>query len=431
MRNNKYRIAVVSLFALVVALPACRESGRASGPVSADINAFTPVVVSVLAAPVPVKGSDGRYHFVYELMLTNVNNFDWQLQSVEVLDGGEQGRPLHSLDAEAVSGHTQLLGTRAQVHSLKPAQSALVFISFAVDSEKDIPAKLVHRLAISVPGGLPEKIARLLQLPQGQTQLLETAQPVQVDRQQVVELAAPLEGSGWVAVNGCCDSITHVRSELPINGKMYISQRFAIDWMKINGERRLYVGDPKNLSNWFGYGQKVLAVADGQVVTVVDKFPDQVPFVLPADTGAITLEEIDGNHVIIALGNGQYAFYAHLQPGSIRVKEGDRVRVGQPLGLVGNTGNTSAPHMHFHIMQGGSSLGSNGLPYVYKEFTLRGKTNEHAFFEVGLEDNTPLVDEGGGVIEGNPVDLQPLPNAGVRRNELPLDLRVVDFPQTH
>lgn len=220
-----------------------------------------------------------------------------------------------------------------------------------------------------------------------------------------------------------------MRSDLPVNGQIHISQRFAIDWMKVDGERRLYIGDPKDLQSWLGYGEKVLAVADGLVVTVVDKYSNQTPFVLPTDTGAITLDEIDGNHVIIALGNGQYAFYAHLKPGSIRVKEGDRVRVGQLLGLVGNTGNSGAPHMHFHIMQSGSSLGSNGLPYVFEEFTLTGKTTEHSFFDVGLEDNTPFVDEGSGLIEGNPIELLPLPNTGARRGELPLNLRVVEFPR--
>ncbi|WP_377517945.1 M23 family metallopeptidase [Microbulbifer taiwanensis] len=373
---------------LALTLCACQESEQ-SAEAAADTNEFTPVVASVLAAPVPVRGSDGRYHFVYELMISNSNNFEWELQSVEVFAGGESETLLHRIAAESVAANTQLLGTRAQVDSLKPAQSALVFIQFAVDSEEAIPERLVHRLAVTVPGGLPEKITDLLQLPAGQAHLVETVAPVAVDRRMVVALAPPLEGAGWIAANGCCDSITHVRSDLPVNGQLHISQRFAIDWLKVNEERRLYVGDPQDLNSWFGYGNKVLAVADGLVVTVVDKFSNQKPFVLPAETGAITLEEIDGNHVIIALGNGQYAFYAHLQPGSIRVKQGETVKTGQLLGLLGNTGNTGAPHLHFHIMQGGSSLGSNGLPYVFRAFTLMGKTSEHAFFDVGLEDNTP------------------------------------------
>lgn len=439
MRIKRYWSVVLALSTLVaLALPACRESrspaGREQPALAEDINRFTPVVAALLAPPVPVQGSDGRFYFVYELLLSNANEFDWKLLSIDVLaaeagEGAAEPEPLYSIRGDVVAEKIQLLNNRAASDTLGAGQSALLFIAFSVDSEADIPHRLIHRLAVTVPGGLPGKISSFLQLPAGQQRLTETVAPVAVKRQAVVDLAAPLRGNGWVAANGCCDSITHTRSALPINGAIHISQRFAIDWLKLNEERRLYSGDPKDLHNWFGYGQPVLAVADGVVATAVDKFYDQVPFELPADTGAITLEEIDGNHVIVALGNGQYAFYAHLQHGSIRVKAGERVRAGQLLGLVGNTGNSGAPHLHFHIMQGGSSLGSNGLPYTFKDFVLLGETTEHAFFDVGLEDNTPFVDEGSGAIEGNPVALQPLPDAGPHRSQLPLNLTVVEFPQ--
>ena len=73
------------------------------------------------------------------------------------------------------------------------------------------------------------------------------------------------------------------------------------------------------------------------------------------------------NYVILALGNGGLAFYAHLQPGRLRVKPGDRVRRGQVLGLLGNSGNSDAPHLHFHISDA-NSLESEGLPYVFDSF---------------------------------------------------------------
>ena len=78
----------------------------------------------------------------------------------------------------------------------------------------------------------------------------------------------------------------------------------------------------------------------------------------------ITSETVGGNHIVLDLGGGRYAFYAHLQPGSLKVKVGDRVTRGQVIGLVGNSGNSTEPHLHFHISDGVSPLGSEGLPYV-------------------------------------------------------------------
>jgi len=86
----------------------------------------------------------------------------------------------------------------------------------------------------------------------------------------------------------------------------------------------------------------------------------------------ITLETVGGNHVILDIGRGLYAFYAHLQPGSLRVNVGDRVKRGQVLGLVGNSGNSTEPHLHFHISDANSPLGSEGVPYAFDSFELVG-----------------------------------------------------------
>jgi murein DD-endopeptidase MepM/ murein hydrolase activator NlpD len=118
-----------------------------------------------------------------------------------------------------------------------------------------------------------------------------------------------------------------------------------------------------------------------------------------------------GNHVVVDIGAGRFAFYAHMQPGSVRVKVGDKVETGQVLGLLGNTGNTDTPHLHFHVMDGPSPLVANGLPYVFTSFTGQGR----------ITDEKPLF--SGGVV---PIDPKAL--AGPRRNQLPLDLEIVSFP---
>ena len=87
----------------------------------------------------------------------------------------------------------------------------------------------------------------------------------------------------------------------------------------------------------------------------------------------MTLETIGGNHVILDLGNRHFAFYAHLKPGSITVAVGDRVRQGQVVGLVGNSGNSAEPHLHFHVSNGPLPLGAEGTPFVFDRFTLTGR----------------------------------------------------------
>ncbi len=96
------------------------------------------------------------------------------------------------------------------------------------------------------------------------------------------------------------------------------------------------------------------------VVSVTDNALEQTPGKYPE---AISLDAADGNSIILDLGQHRYALYAHLQPGSLRVRKGDHVKTGQVLALVGNSGNSVAPHLHFQVTDAPSSLASNGLPY--------------------------------------------------------------------
>jgi murein DD-endopeptidase MepM/ murein hydrolase activator NlpD len=153
---------------------------------------------------------------------------------------------------------------------------------------------------------------------------------------------------------------------------VHIAQRFAIDFVQLREDGKTFSGDAKDNRNYRCYGSDALAVADGVVVAVKDGIPENVPG-LNSRAVPITLETVGGNHVILDIGGGRFAFYAHLQPGSIRVKTGDRVRTGQVLGLVGNSGNSTEPHLHFHISNDNSPLGSEGLPYALRSFEVEGK----------------------------------------------------------
>ena len=106
------------------------------------------------------------------------------------------------------------------------------------------------------------------------------------------------------------------------------------------------------------FGADIHAVADGPVVGMLEGLPEQIPGKSP--TG-LRLEEYGGNHIVQDIGNGNYAFYAHLKTGSVKVKVGDQLSTGQVIAALGNTGNSDAPHLHFHVMSTPDPLRSDGL----------------------------------------------------------------------
>ena len=103
---------------------------------------------------------------------------------------------------------------------------------------------------------------------------------------------------------------------------------------------------------------------------MLDGLPEQVAGVSPV---GLPLEHYAGNHVVQDIGDGNFALYAHLKTGSVTVKPGDSLTAGQVIANLGNTGNTDAPHLHFHVMSTPDPLRSNGLPFVFKDFTLDGR----------------------------------------------------------
>lgn len=155
--------------------------------------------------------------------------------------------------------------------------------------------------------------------------------------QSPVPLTFPLDGQDYYVVHG--------GGTYPINyhGLFAPSQRYAVDVTQLNdwGVRAagLY---PSHLGAYEIYGRPVYSPLDGTVVKAVDQFSDLTP-------GQRQTTHPAGNHVWIRR-DSLYVLLAHLQGGSVRVTAGDRVRTGQPLAAVGNTGNTSEPHLHLHAV---------------------------------------------------------------------------------
>jgi murein DD-endopeptidase len=155
----------------------------------------------------------------------------------------------------------------------------------------------------------------------------------------------------------------------------------------------------------------VLAVADGRVSDLKDGLLENVGGT-ERDDRAITVDNAVGNYVTLDLGHGRFAVYAHLQPSSFKVKLGDKVRTGQALALLGNSGNSDAPHLHFQVVDANSPFGSEGIPYELETFT-----------ELGVVTDSAMLDAGQASWHPKPGE-QPV----VHAREFPADKAVVDFP---
>lgn len=361
----------------------------AASTLRAQLASFPPALEVRVPKPPTVAHGGGQTVLPYELHVTNVMGQPIRLQRIDVLSG-DNGATLATMTDSMLQRATARPGTRvAATERLHVGAGLRAVVYMWVPVSGAAPHTIRHRLTVMPDSGAAAPLT------------LETSSvPVTSD---LLVIAPPLRGGPWLAANGPSAESGHRRAMIPIGGSFYIAQRFAIDWVKLDASNKTYSGDSLKNNSYYAYGSDALAVADGIVTEVKDSIPENVPGI-NSRAVPITLETVGGNHVIVDIGGGHFAFYAHLRPGSIRVRVGSRVRRGQILGLVGNSGNSTEPHLHFHVSDASSPLGSEGLPYAFESLQVVGSC-------------TSL---GGGCA------LLPAPT--VRHGEMPVANELVRFP---
>ena len=428
-----HRLTAV-LVTAVLLLAACTSSDdgsatdeRSAAPASPTItvpDAYTSVVVQVLGDPTfPFRGTDGKYHVAYDLELTNTSAVvPATIEKVEVVHGDDPTDVIATIDGDEFVDPDCEFGDCNRLRNLfaQPAEDAVIppqegrvlFVDYAFDSADDVPDIVLHHLFARAASGPPA---------QEPTPVDYLTTPYGIDAGEPIVVGPPVTGKGWVALNGCCQpGFPHRSSPAPFNGEIINGQRFAIDWKRINDAGAFYEGDRDSNDSYIDYGADILAIADGTVVATLDGQAANKPGVLPANdpvlSKELTVENVDGNHIVLDLGDGNYAFYAHLKADTLLVEEGDEVTRGQKIAELGNTGNANASHLHLHIMDGPSVLGSNGLPYVIDEFDYDGVVDPQEIVEA---------DEylSGNFGKGRLSDPEP------RQDELPLLLDIINFPE--
>lgn len=162
----------------------------------------------------------------------------------------------------------------------------------------------------------------------------------------------------WTVVNGgVTEKISH-SWEIP-------TQRYAYDFLILDQNGKSCCGDETKPSSFYCYGKDILAPADGTIAEVGKGNPDSR--ITKKRIVSCDSHDIRGNYILIEHANQEYSLLAHLKPDSILVSVGQKVKCGEKIAQCGNSGNTTEPHLHFHIQQGKSFYTSPGLPIVFSD----------------------------------------------------------------
>jgi murein DD-endopeptidase len=342
-------ISVLARSVTAAVLSVLAIGGHVSSQESVDLSVLQP------AAVVRVQGAS---YLVHELWITNRGLSAVTLNDVAVLDGARTIAIYQQPELVARVGRPGLPRTHPTPLLLEPNQPAVVYFWIRLDGEFSTPRQLQHRVSLSQSSASGTKV-----LDGGR---MNVAPP---DAAEILD--APLRGPGWVAVYDPLLVGGHRTAVYTVDGRPRIPGRFAIDWIRLLPTGRVHTDATARPADWNGFGAEVLAVKDARVAVAVDGRPDADLHGKPRE--AITRENAAGNYIVLDLGNDRFAFYEHLQQGSVRVKVGQRVSRRESIARVGSSGSVSSgPHLHFHVSDAASPLGAEGLPFVLRQFQLRG-----------------------------------------------------------
>ena len=365
-------------------------------------------------APVPVPSTDG-VNIAYELELNGLKDTGFVPEKIEVIDPAN-GNVIYTPDAKVwkrtwqPASNPPPTAEERMTGTLK-LSTPRISVWFKV-SPGAVPDKLVHRLTLNrSASGLPS-----VTVTGGEVTVRKDLKPVVI--------GSPMKGPGWVVMETTLPTTHHFVMPVTINNGTTVDQRYAQDWFYIDPVTgNAAQGNATLAKNFLGYGKELLAVADGTVVEVRDGVQDnEIIYKLPPFAFATGT----GNNAIIDIGDNKYACYCHIIPGSFKVKKGDKVKEGQVIALLGNTGQSDIPHLHFEVVTGKPTIiGGEGYPFVFREYDqIAGTINET---EMSVKGSLPKYDGANTWIYfGDFVTFKKVPVP--QKNMLQENWEVVRFP---
>jgi len=342
-----------------------------------------------------VKAND-KVVLSYELEMVNAYRNSIFISKIEVVDY-EKDQVLATFDSTYLLLHLLRPGVRNFEEVLEMKTSALGIANLWLElDEVKIPKNIFHRITFKLKD-------RQGKLQEANIDLALVEFPEQTD----LTIGLPFHKGKWFYIANA-----HRDVRLITEGNPTFPQRYAIDWAALTEQCKFELDSSKSIEMFKTYKEDLLAVSDAKVVFVKDSIPENDPF---GNTLAvqITRETVGGNYVVLDIGNGIYAFYAHLVPGSLTVKVGDEVKKGEVIGQLGNSGNSNGPHLHFHLeTKSKYPLGGEGVPYVFEGFKQLASYDDNEIDSILSFSNIPL-----------PLSATAL----TKMNQLPVGNGVVEF----
>ncbi|GAB3789837.1 M23 family metallopeptidase [Dyella agri] len=384
-----HKVAVVFLLVLISSLASLRAEEN-----------FAPVEARVPFAPSPVVGTDGLKHLAYELHVTNFYGDTGSLtpRGLSVF-GDASETPLLVLTAKDLSNTIKPVAPEGKKASIASGKRAVIFVWITLPPSAAVPRALRHHIEFATEKGAVSVLDGAI---------------VPVRDEPAIAISPPLHGGRWLAHEGPGAAQSHHWGSLvAVNGQLTIPQRYALDLVGVDSAGHVVRDGVRDIqkstyADWVGYGADVLAVADGVVRSTRDHEAEHRPLSPQPEPTSLTANGLFGNYVVLEIAPGVFASYAHLQRGSIKVKPGDRVRRGQVLAHLGQSGNSAAPHLHFQLSNAPTFEGSEGVPYVFDHFAFLGPESEAQLFGQGKPWTHPAAD--------------------ARHDEMPLNDVVIEFP---
>ncbi|MGN6211084.1 M23 family metallopeptidase [Parafilimonas sp.] len=362
----KYQLSVLSILLIAISNTANAQVYRESFEIRCATKIETTRIEDLVTAH-------------YEIFLTNFSTDTLVVNGLNILN--KSNSLVYTVsDVSDINAITAKIGNPNDKEPAKlyPGQSSVLYLDY------------------NLAGILPEdsmyhqlKIENL----SNSQEYFEKTKLIPVSPQDNLVMGNPLDSGPWAAVYHPAWKRGHRRVYYTINGKASIPGRFAVDFIKLDNNGKFAHGNEDSINNWFGYGANVLAVADGEIVKVLNDFPESKLISQQPKTPA---EKEAGNFVVIKLKDDRFVFYEHLKPGSICVSTGQQVKQGDVIGKIGFTGHTVGPHLHFHVADSDSPLGSEGVPFEFMQFELIGTYTDFSKFgkEVWVEDKKILKKNG-------------------------------------